>query len=737
MKARAGWRSILLAAVITSNSVRRAAVSAATTTTYCESAACWPSASDWTAFNTSVVGKLIAIDPPLKPCASSGSDDTCVDLLGKSADADWISTLPGGYAYPVFTQDSDDKICFLRALDEFNAFRDTGVCDQGAISSFGVAVSSNADIAAALAFAAQKNLQVVIKNTGHDLQGRSIASKYALMIWLHKFKGVEIDTAFQACASDTAAPAVIARGGARWGDVYATVNAANYHVVGGASRTVGAVGGWVQGGGHSFSSPAFGLGVDNVLKFTVVLVNGTTVDASPCSNPDLFWALRGGGGSTYGIVTSVAYKLHKKQAVTGYVFDLAPQTPEAGAELITSLLTWVADVSMKANDVVVGGYPTYYGAELGQRLAGRLVINGTKAQATALLAPLQTKIDALVGANKLVENVPSALTEQSSFLDWHADAYPLDHLESVGTLSNMVSRLIPMSLCAAPAQLVKVISDYVAAYPYFTAQLNIVTGGAVSTADADSKLTSVTPSWRDSCLHLVVTDMAQLISAVLAESVSVSTRAEVTTKVKAVSDMGKPLRDVAGAGCGAYFAESDYIEAEWANVFWGSANYAKLVATKTKYDPENMLRCHHCVESDKTTLPTTTEAPTPEPTTAAPPTPEPTTAAPTTAPPTPEPTTTAPPSTTTPEPTTAAPTSPPAENSGSESAIGDTLSTTPTPTTAEPTTPTTTTVAPTPASTTAVPASGSGSTFTGFASLPVFVAIQALLLGTWMFFRHQ
>ncbi|GAB9475107.1 hypothetical protein Gpo141_00012212, partial [Globisporangium polare] len=590
-----------------------------------------PTAAEWATFNTTRVGgKLVAIDPPLKPCVDSKDDGVCVDLFLKSADASWVSTQAGGYAYPVFTQDAASKMCFLHDVTEFDAFKDSGDCEQGSISSYGVAVTSEADIGAALAFAASKNLQVVVKSSGLDPQGRSIASKYALMIWLNGFKGVETRANFKACASDAEyVPAVIAKGGARWGDVYTAVNAANYHVVGDSSPSVGAVGGWLQGGGHSFSSPAFGLGVDNALKFTVVLANGKVVRASPCSNPDLFWALRGGGGGTYGIVTAVAYKLYPKQTVTGYEFDFTPQNDQGRTDLLTALLTWVADVSTTTNDVVVGGYPVLSGSSLGGNLAGRLVINGTLAQAQTLLAPLKAKLDALVAQNAITQTT-SNVAEKESFLNWRDDL----EVESVGTLANSVSRLIPTSLCAQPEKLVKVLTDYVASYPFFVGKLKLVTGGAVSTADKDSNATSVTPSWRDSCVHLVVSDLAQATVTIVPANIFASTQSDAVVKNQVVSTMGAALRDAAGAGRGAYFGESDYVESNWKQVFWGQANYDKLLATKKKYDPTAVLSCHHCVGEgeDFTVTPAPpTAAPVP-PSTTAPPTVTTTTEPPTTTP---------------------------------------------------------------------------------------------------------
>jgi hypothetical protein len=73
---------------------------------------------------------------------------------------------------------------------------------------------------------------------------------------------------------------------------------------------VSAAGGWLMGGGLSFTSRHYGIGIDQVVAFQLVSANGTSMLADGCSNPDLFWALRGGGGGTFGVVTHVHYKVH-------------------------------------------------------------------------------------------------------------------------------------------------------------------------------------------------------------------------------------------------------------------------------------------------------------------------------------------------------------------------------------------------------------------------------------------
>jgi FAD/FMN-containing dehydrogenase len=88
--------------------------------------------------------------------------------------------------------------------------------------------------------------------------------------------------------------------------------AANFwELIGGASLSVGASGGWVMGGGHGALTNNYGLGVDNVLEMKVVLANGTLITANRRQNTDMFFALRGGGGGTFGVVLKTTSQIYK------------------------------------------------------------------------------------------------------------------------------------------------------------------------------------------------------------------------------------------------------------------------------------------------------------------------------------------------------------------------------------------------------------------------------------------
>ena len=92
--------------------------------------------------------------------------------------------------------------------------------------------------------------------------------------------------------------------------LYSFCEANNCTVVGGSARTVGPAGGWIAGGGHSALSNTLGMGVDNVLQIKAVLPNGTYVTANRCQNQDIFFALRGGGGSTFGVNMEMTTMAH-------------------------------------------------------------------------------------------------------------------------------------------------------------------------------------------------------------------------------------------------------------------------------------------------------------------------------------------------------------------------------------------------------------------------------------------
>ncbi|KAG0237810.1 hypothetical protein BGW42_008431 [Actinomortierella wolfii] len=156
-------------------------------------------------------------------------------------------------------------------------------------------------------FAVKHNLRLVIKNTGHDLLGRSMGPN-SLSLWVHHRKKIEVFDTFvpEGAPEDTKGePAVMIESGVQIAELVKVMDEHKRTVVVGSSPTVGVAGGFCAGGGYGILSRLYGLRVDNVLQYKVVTADGQLRVANAYQNQDLFWALRGGGPGTYGVVAEV------------------------------------------------------------------------------------------------------------------------------------------------------------------------------------------------------------------------------------------------------------------------------------------------------------------------------------------------------------------------------------------------------------------------------------------------
>jgi FAD/FMN-containing dehydrogenase len=218
----------------------------------------------------------------------------------------------------------------------------TADCTQGGYPTYAVNVSTVAQIQLAVNFARNLNLRLVVKNTGHDFNGKS-SGKDALTIWTHYLKDKEYYPEFKA-TNGYDGPAIKFGSGIQVAEAYEFAQSVGHSVIGGEAVTVGLGGGYTAGGGHSPLSSLYGLASDQVLAMQgespssqrvsgicrmklyanlilVVLSNGHFITASSTENPDIFWMLRGGGGSTIGVVTSLTVKALPKLETTTVTFN--------------------------------------------------------------------------------------------------------------------------------------------------------------------------------------------------------------------------------------------------------------------------------------------------------------------------------------------------------------------------------------------------------------------------------
>jgi FAD/FMN-containing dehydrogenase len=162
-----------------------------------------------------------------------------------------------------------------------------------------------ADVMSAVNFGCESGLTVAVRGGGHNGAGLGICDD-GLVIDLSLMRSTRVDPV---------ARTVRVEGGSTWGEVDHATHAFGLATPGGLMSTTG-VGGLTLGGGLGHLTRACGLSIDNLLEVDVVLADGTFVTANADQHPDLYWAVRGGGGN-FGVITSFVFELHPISTVVG------------------------------------------------------------------------------------------------------------------------------------------------------------------------------------------------------------------------------------------------------------------------------------------------------------------------------------------------------------------------------------------------------------------------------------
>ncbi|KAI0777630.1 hypothetical protein BD413DRAFT_490599 [Trametes elegans] len=471
------------------------------------------------------------------------------------------------------SSDNELQSCFL------NASLISGRCEQGSVPVIGVDARTVGDIQSAVMFAAEHNLRLVVKNTGHDYLGRS-SGRDSFMIWTHHLKTITSQDEFRPQGAPTEGDAfehaLTLHAGVQWHEAYAAADAAGRILAGGFSDggSVGAAGGWLLGGGHSLAlSPTYGLGVDNTLEISIVTADGAHLVTNAYQHSDLFWALRGGGGGTFGVVTSVTYRTHPAAPVNmavitarrvrgGVYLESAPDNNTFSF----ALLAFVPNVSLAEANHTIIPYLDYVQA---------LAMNST--------------------GEKGVLAVQTALTKQFP-------SYP-EALSAVLPESGQVGQNIELGSWLLPRDVLEIDREHVAETLLEitgTSGLSyeFIGGGAVSKVNASSA--GLNPAWRKALVHTILgtswpdgtspTEIQQL-----REKLQNSTAA-----VRALApDSGAYFNEAKRApGSGLIHAgQASMFEPDPPKAFFG-AHYPALQAIKKVYDPTDLFLVREGVGAD-------------------------------------------------------------------------------------------------------------------------------------------
>jgi FAD/FMN-containing dehydrogenase len=256
-----------------------------------------------------------------------------------------------------------------------------------------------ADVSAAVGLAREAGLEISIRGGGHNIAGRSVTDG-GLMIDLAEMKGMYVDPE---------ARTIRAQGGVIWSEFNRETAVYGLAVTGGAISTTG-IAGLTLGGGLGWLMGIHGLAADNLLSVELVNADGAVLNVTAESDPDLFWALRGGGGN-FGVATSLEYRLHPLSEVVG---GLVAHPFEAAKDVLQFYREFTQSVP---DELTVFGGLVYAPGSSDLRLAALVVCHaGPAEQAQKDLAPLRE-----FGQPLMVELGPMPYAVMNTLLD---DGFP-------------------------------------------------------------------------------------------------------------------------------------------------------------------------------------------------------------------------------------------------------------------------------------------------------------------------
>ena len=481
-------------------------------------------------------------------------------------------------------------------------------------SAYAVSAKTAEDVAAAVSFARKRRLRLVVKGGGHSYQGTSNAPD-SLLVWTRPMDKIVSHDAFipQGCVGKVEpGPAVSVGAGQMWLHTYdAVTTRGGRYVQGGGCATVG-VAGLIQSGGFGSFSKRYGMAAASLLEADVVTADGVIRTVNACTDPDLFWALKGGGGGTFGVVTRLTLRTHALPEMFGAVFATIQADSDAAYQrLIERFIAFYRTSLFNPSWGEQARFNTR------NRLNLTMLFQGLdRAKAEEIWRPFFAEVERpgsglRFEGNHAVVSFPARAFWNPKFLKSKMAAHirsdprdgaPANNIwwasndEELGAFwSGYESTWMPQALLRDDRQK-ELAAAVFAASRHWTVGFHFNKGlaGAPPEAIAAARDTATNPAVLDAfALVIIAGNEASAYPGVPGHAPDETAAKEEAQRIHlAMAELRKLVPDP-----GSYVSESNYFERDWQRAFWGS-NYARLRKVKKKYDPDGLFFVHHGVGSE-------------------------------------------------------------------------------------------------------------------------------------------
>src|SRR5579863_4783221 len=552
----------------------------------------WPSAAVWEKLKRQVGGQLFPVQFPLAACQSAPESAACQDVLKNLDNPYYIGDQPG----------------LTQTLGWLNAWITKP-------SVYAVAARNADDIAAAVTFAREHNLRLVVKGGGHSYQGTSNAPD-SLLIWTRHMQDVTLRPDFvpQGCHA-TPQAAVTVGSGTIWFRAYdAVTTKAGAYVQGGGCTTVG-VAGLIQSGGFGSFSKHYGTAASGLLEAEVVTADGKVRIANACTNSDLFWALKGGGGGTFGVVSKLTLRVRDlPEFAGGAFFSIKASSDDAYRRLIRRFVAFYREALFNDHWGEQAHFSPDNKLEISMVHLGLETEQSRKVWQPFLDWIAQSSTSYKVEAEPLIGSMPFRNWWD---VDWrkehHHDVFKADSRSGAsptnvwwngdgGQVGWVVwgyeSLWMPASLLQDDSQ-EKLANALFSASRVSEVELHFNKGLAGGPAEAieSAKDTAMNPAVCGAFALAIVADgQGPAYPGISGHEPNVAKGRKAADAVHRC--MNEP-RAVASNN-GAYVSESNFFESDFEQSYWGD-NHARLAEIKKKYDPDGLFFVHNGVGSEQWT----------------------------------------------------------------------------------------------------------------------------------------